>query len=102
MPPRLLIFLILLAATLVHGCLLAGSGTTVLRLPSEGEKCKMTYGSGPARPCGREPLPHPRLAYDLMFKSATNPSAGSELLLAILGPGIVGGLCLPWADTQVG
>lgn len=31
----------------------------------------------------------------LMFKSATYLSAGSELLLEILGPGIVGGLFLP-------
>lgn len=36
------------------------------------------------------------LAYGfLMFKSATYLSAGSELLLEILGPGIVGGLFLP-------
>lgn len=31
----------------------------------------------------------------LMFLAATYLSAGSELLLAILGPGLVGGLCLP-------
>jgi hypothetical protein len=31
----------------------------------------------------------------LMFKAATFLSAGSELLLEIMGPGLVGGLLLP-------
>lgn len=80
------------------GGLLPDSGT-VLRLPSEAaterEECEMTYGFLPCTATVGGNL-FLVLAYGfLMFKSATYLSAGSELLLAILGPGIVGGLFLP-------
>ncbi|GJN19446.1 hypothetical protein PR202_gb06725 [Eleusine coracana subsp. coracana] len=110
MPPRLLLFVAVAgAAALAHGRLLTPDGdggllaeTTVLRLPSEaaagggeGEQCEMTYGFLPCTETVGGNL-FLVLAYGfLMFKSATYLSAGSELLLAILGPGIVGGLFLP-------
>ncbi|GJM90731.1 hypothetical protein PR202_ga07039 [Eleusine coracana subsp. coracana] len=110
MPPRLLLFLAVAgAAAVVHGRLLTPDGGgllaettdgTVLRLPSEvaaggGEECEMTYGFLPCTETVGGNL-FLVLAYGfLMFKSATYLSAGSELLLAILGPGIVGGLFLP-------
>ncbi|KAJ1278748.1 hypothetical protein BS78_04G102500 [Paspalum vaginatum] len=75
----------------------------VLRLPSEtepaageaAEGCEMTYGFLPCTHTAAGNL-FLVLAYGfLMFKSATFLSAGSELMLQILGPGIVGGLFLP-------
>ena len=115
-PPLLLLFLLLAAASAAHGraisggggslSLLPGAAAAVLRLPSEaappaGEEkvesggCEMTYGF---LPCTGTALGNLFLvlAYGfLMFKAATHLSAGSELLLQILGPGVVGGLFLP-------
>ncbi|KAJ6793694.1 uncharacterized protein M6B38_130730 [Iris pallida] len=59
------------------------------------EQCEQTYGF---LPCTTTVFGNMFLviAYGfLMFKAATYLSAGSELLLEILGPGIVGGLFLP-------
>lgn len=121
MPTRLplrLLLLVLAIAGAAHGrrgisfsdddrsLLLAGSSevagaTSVLRLPSaagEGpapEACEMTYGFLPCTDTAPGNL-FLVLAYGLlMFKAATYLSAGSELLLEVLGPGVVGGLFLP-------
>ncbi|EHA8589642.1 sodium/calcium exchanger NCL1 [Cocos nucifera] len=59
------------------------------------EECEQTYGF---LPCTTTVVGNLFLvlAYGfLMFKAATYLSTGSELLLEILGPGIVGGLFLP-------
>lgn len=59
------------------------------------EECEQTYGF---LPCTSTAVGNLFLvvAYGfLMFKAATFLSTGSELLLEILGPGIVGGLFLP-------
>ncbi|KAE8792528.1 hypothetical protein D1007_32930 [Hordeum vulgare] len=118
-PPRTLVVLVLVLAVIVvgggvaaHGRLLASGGlpgqgsasdAAVLRLPSAGRLggeaeeggCEMTYGFLPCTETAGGNL-FLALAYGfLMFKSATYLSAGSELLLEILGPGIVGGLFLP-------
>ncbi|TVU33245.1 hypothetical protein EJB05_25036, partial [Eragrostis curvula] len=114
-PPRLLLLFLLAvagAAALVHGRLIpadddgrgglfAGSGGTVLRLPSDQaaapvvERCEKTYGFLPCTETVGGNL-FLVLAYGfLMFKAATYLSAGSELLLEIVGPGVVGGLLLP-------
>jgi hypothetical protein len=107
-PPRLLIARLLLAilvgAVAAHGRLLPASdglqrtaddSIAALRLPSESEGCEMTYGFLPCTETAGGNL-FLAVAYGfLMFKSATYLSAGSELLLEILGPGIVGGLFLP-------
>jgi hypothetical protein len=87
--------------------LLAGSSdevagaTSVLRLPSAAgedpppQACEMTYGFLPCTDTAPGNL-FLVLAYGLlMFKAATYLSAGSELLLEVLGPGVVGGLFLP-------
>ncbi|CAF2057007.1 BnaCnng29300D [Brassica napus] len=77
------------------------SGTiirTVVSAPPAEEKeeaCEQTYGF---MPCTKTALGNVFLilVYGfLMFTAATYLSAGSELLLEILGPGIVGGLFLP-------
>ncbi|KAG4384420.1 hypothetical protein GLYMA_13G272000v4 [Glycine max] len=79
----------------------AASGSkwqSILRLPTAltGESvCEQTYGF---LPCTTTVLGNLFLiiVYGfLMFKAATFLSGGSELLLEILGPGIVGGLFLP-------
>ncbi|CAH8283802.1 unnamed protein product [Eruca vesicaria subsp. sativa] len=84
----------------LHGGSL-GSGTvikTVVSSPPAEEKeeaCEQTYGF---MPCTKTALGNVFLilVYGfLMFTAATYLSAGSELLLEILGPGIVGGLFLP-------
>jgi hypothetical protein len=102
-PPRLLVALllaILVGAVSAHGRLLPASDglqrtAAALRLPSESEGCEMTYGFLPCTETAGGNL-FLAVAYGfLMFKSATYLSAGSELLLEILGPGIVGGLFLP-------
>ncbi|KAF2614100.1 hypothetical protein F2Q70_00013806 [Brassica cretica] len=62
---------------------------------AEEEACEQTYGF---MPCTKTALGNVFLilVYGfLMFTAATYLSAGSELLLEILGPGIVGGLFLP-------
>jgi hypothetical protein len=59
------------------------------------EKCEQSYGF---LPCTTTVLGNLFLvlAYGfLMYKAATFLSAGSELLLEIMGPGLVGGLLLP-------
>jgi hypothetical protein len=59
------------------------------------ESCEQTYGF---LPCTETVVGNLFLivVYGfLMFKAATFLSSGSELLLEILGPGIVGGLFLP-------
>ncbi|KAF0924819.1 hypothetical protein E2562_014924 [Oryza meyeriana var. granulata] len=59
------------------------------------EKCEQSYGF---LPCTTTVLGNLFLvlAYGfLMYKAATYLSAGSELLLEIMGPGLVGGLLLP-------
>ncbi|XP_024965485.1 sodium/calcium exchanger NCL-like [Cynara cardunculus var. scolymus] len=61
----------------------------------ESESCEQTYGF---MPCTNTALGNLFLilVYGyLMFLAATYLSAGSELLLEILGPGLVGGLLLP-------
>ncbi|CAD6251268.1 unnamed protein product [Miscanthus lutarioriparius] len=94
--------LLLLPAGSSEGAGGAGA-TTVLRLPSAREEedpppeaaCEMTYGFLPCTDTAPGNL-FLVLAYGfLMFKAATYLSAGSEVLLQILGPGIVGGLFLP-------
>ncbi|KAM7498651.1 hypothetical protein LguiA_023065 [Lonicera macranthoides] len=72
-------------------------GSSVLRLnPFLGsEACEQTYGF---MPCTTTALGNLflLLVYGyLMFLAATYLSSGSELLLEILGPGIIGGLFLP-------
>lgn len=121
MPTRLplrLLLLVLAIAGAPHGrrgisfsdddrsLLLAGSSevagaTSVLRLPSAAgedpapEACEMTYGFLPCTDTAPGNL-FLVLAYGLlMFKAATYLSAGSELMLEVLGPGVVGGLFLP-------
>ncbi|ESQ56168.1 hypothetical protein EUTSA_v10027329mg, partial [Eutrema salsugineum] len=78
-----------------------GSGSvikTVVSAPPDEEKeeaCEQTYGF---MPCTKTALGNVFLilVYGfLMFTAATYLSARSELLLKILGPGIVGGLFLP-------
>lgn len=62
---------------------------------SEEAQCEQTYGFLPCTTTVAGNL-FLVVAYGfLMFKAATYLSAGSELLLEILGPGIVGGLFLP-------
>ena len=62
---------------------------------AEKEQCEQTYGFLPCTTTVGGNL-FLVIAYGfLMFKAATYLSAGSELLLEILGPGIVGGLFLP-------
>ncbi|KAJ1282048.1 hypothetical protein BS78_03G020200 [Paspalum vaginatum] len=71
---------------------------SVIRLSSSGpaqEKCEQSYGF---LPCTTTVLGNLFLALVygfLMFKAATYLSSGSELLLEIMGPGLVGGLLLP-------
>ncbi|KAI3803512.1 hypothetical protein L1987_31666 [Smallanthus sonchifolius] len=75
-----------------------GVHETILRLNSltnETELCEQTYGF---MPCTTTVLGNLFLILGygyLMFLAATYLSAGSELMLEILGPGIVGGLFLP-------
>ncbi|GJN06417.1 hypothetical protein PR202_ga24146 [Eleusine coracana subsp. coracana] len=75
-------------------------GTTVIRLATSApvkaaEQCEQSYGFLPCTTTVFGNL-FLVLAYGfLMFKAATYLSAGSELLLEIMGPGLVGGLLLP-------
>ena len=75
--------------------------SAVIRLNSsspataEAEQCEQSYGF---LPCTTTVLGNMFLVLTygfLMFKAATFLSAGSELLLEIMGPGLVGGLLLP-------
>ncbi|XP_042025365.1 sodium/calcium exchanger NCL-like isoform X2 [Salvia splendens] len=67
-----------------------------LRLAEEEEEtCDQTYGFMPCTSTAMGNLFLILVYGYLMFTAATYLSAGSELLLEILGPGIVGGLFLP-------
>lgn len=66
-----------------------------LRLGAEEEACEQTYGFMPCTSTAMGNLFLILVYGYLMFTAATYLSAGSELLLEILGPGIVGGLFLP-------
>ncbi|XP_031119537.1 sodium/calcium exchanger NCL-like [Ipomoea triloba] len=76
----------------------AGEGSGILRLglfAPEEETCEQSYGF---LPCTTTALGNLFLiiVYGyLMFLAATYLSSGSELLLEILGPGLIGGLFLP-------
>ncbi|KAL2466792.1 sodium/calcium exchanger family protein/calcium-binding EF hand family protein [Abeliophyllum distichum] len=73
----------------------ASSVPPFLRMYGAEEACEQTYGF---MPCTTTALGNVFLiiVYGyLMFLAATYLSAGSELLLEILGPGIIGGLFLP-------
>ncbi|KAJ3679700.1 hypothetical protein LUZ60_017711 [Juncus effusus] len=70
------------------------SETAMLLLPG-GSTCERTYGF---LPCSSSIVGNIFLAIVygfFMFTSATWLSTGCEMLLQIMGPGIVGGLCLP-------
>lgn len=77
-----------------------GRDLEILRLDrdfagGEEESCEQSYGF---MPCTKTALGNVFLilVYGyLMFLGATYLSSGSELLLEILGPGIIGGLFLP-------
>lgn len=66
-----------------------------LRLGAAEETCEQTYGFMPCTSTALGNLFLILVYGYLMFMAATYLSAGSELLLEILGPGIVGGLFLP-------
>ncbi|TVU22849.1 hypothetical protein EJB05_32569 [Eragrostis curvula] len=107
-PFQLVPLLVFLFAVAAYGRLISDGltptshlGTTVIRLGSSSapakaeEKCEQSYGF---LPCTTTVLGNLFLvlAYGfLMYKAATYLSAGSELLLEIMGPGLVGGLLLP-------
>ena len=62
---------------------------------SSQEICEQTYGFMPCTTTAFGNLFLILVYGYLMYLAATYLSAGSELLLQILGPGLVGGLCLP-------
>lgn len=66
-----------------------------LRLLAAEETCEQTYGFLPCTSTALGNLFLILVYGYLMFLAATYLSTGSELLLEILGPGIVGGLFLP-------
>lgn len=82
-------------ADLVSDGVAAAELPPFLRLHAEEEACEETYGFLPCTNSGLGNLFLILLYGYLMFLAATYLSAGSELLLEILGPGIVGGLFLP-------
>nr|CAB3471771.1 unnamed protein product [Digitaria exilis] len=99
--------LIVLMSAAAYGRLISdGSSTSsplvsVIRLAAPAkaaaaeEKCEQSYGF---LPCTTTVLGNLFLVLVygfFMFKAATYLSAGSELLLEIMGPGLVGGLLLP-------
>ncbi|XP_042066378.1 sodium/calcium exchanger NCL-like [Salvia splendens] len=71
------------------------SSAPFLRLHAADEACEQTYGFMPCTTSGIGSLFLILVYGYLMFLAATYLSAGSELLLELLGPGIVGGLFLP-------
>ncbi|KAL7218332.1 hypothetical protein ACSBR2_011575 [Camellia fascicularis] len=107
-PPLTLLCLLILSATaygrlitnhsssdLVSDGLHDGFQAPPLILLGTSDSCDQTYGF---LPCTTTVLGNIFLilVYGyLMFLAATNLSSGSELLLKILGPGIIGGLFLP-------
>lgn len=66
-----------------------------LRLGAAEETCEQTYGFMPCTTTALGNLFLILVYGYLMFMAATYLSGGSELLLEILGPGIIGGLFLP-------
>jgi hypothetical protein len=80
---------------------LISDGSNILRLPTDlpfhGEEstCEQTYGFLPCTTTVFGNLFLIIVYGFLMYTAATFLSNGSELLLEILGPGIVGGLFLP-------
>jgi len=76
-------------------------GSSYLRLPTlfsppdEGGACEQTYGFLPCTKTAFGNLFLILVYGYLMFVGATYLSDGSELLLEILGPGVIGGLFLP-------
>ncbi|XP_021989277.1 sodium/calcium exchanger NCL [Helianthus annuus] len=62
---------------------------------SSPQECEQTYGFMPCTTTAFGNLFLIIVYGYLMYLAATYLSAGSELLLQILGPGLVGGLCLP-------
>ncbi|XP_047962554.1 sodium/calcium exchanger NCL-like [Salvia hispanica] len=94
------LFLILCGAA--HGRLISDQSRLVsdgseafLRLGAEEATCEQTYGFMPCTTTAMGNLFLILVYGYLMFTAATYLSGGSELLLEILGPGIVGGLFLP-------
>ncbi|KAG5551308.1 hypothetical protein RHGRI_009651 [Rhododendron griersonianum] len=99
--PFLLSLLLLLCAVVAHGRLISDGGLhqppELIRLkPSAAaSSCDQTYGF---MPCTTTVLGNLFLilAYGyLMYLGATYLTSGSEMLLEIVGPGIIGGLFLP-------
>ncbi|KAI8557829.1 hypothetical protein RHMOL_Rhmol04G0041000 [Rhododendron molle] len=99
--PFLLSLLLLLCAFVAHGRLISDGGLhqqpELLRLKTSAaaSSCDQTYGF---MPCTTTVLGNLFLilAYGyLMYLGATYLTSGSEMLLEILGPGIIGGLFLP-------
>ncbi|KAJ0700885.1 putative calcium/proton exchanger [Helianthus annuus] len=62
---------------------------------SSPQECEQTYGFMPCTTTAFGNLFLIIVYGYFMYLAATHLSAGSELLLQILGPGLVGGLCLP-------
>ncbi|KAK9269027.1 hypothetical protein L1049_000795 [Liquidambar formosana] len=108
-PPSLtLLFLLILLCTTVHGRLITTSRSpsnlisdglhdppsNLFRI-SASESCEQTYGFMPCTTTATGNLFLIVVYGYLMFLAATYLSTGSEFLLEVLGPGIVGGLFLP-------
>lgn len=69
--------------------------SSLLRLLGSDDTCEQTYGFMPCTTTAFGNLFLLLIYGYLMFLAATYLSSGSELLLEILGPGIIGGLFLP-------
>ena len=85
----------ILASPLSSAVIRLNSSSSSSPATAEAEKCEQSYGF---LPCTTTVLGNMFLVLTygfLMFKAATFLSAGSELLLEIMGPGLVGGLLLP-------
>ncbi|ONM28495.1 sodium/calcium exchanger family protein / calcium-binding EF hand family protein [Zea mays] len=83
------------SAQLLSVIRLSGSSPAAGAAAKAEEKCEQSYGF---LPCTTTVLGNLFLVLTygyLMYKAATYLSAGSELLLEIMGPGLVGGLLLP-------
>lgn len=105
LPITLIFFLILCGCTyarfisdrsdLISDGVAASEEPQFLRLHAADEACEQSYGFMPCTTTGLGNLFLILVYGYLMFLAATYLSAGSELLLEILGPGVVGGLLLP-------
>jgi hypothetical protein len=83
------------SAPLLSVIRLSGSPPAAAAGKAAEEKCEQSYGF---LPCTTTVLGNLFLVLTygfLMYKAATYLSTGSELLLEIMGPGLVGGLLLP-------